>query len=96
MALQKEFIDKKVSDELEQVIENRKTVILGEDGKNVIPLYNDDDESKYSSQVISPIIAEGDVIGSVIIISKEDEKLGELESKLAETAAVFLGKQMEQ
>lgn len=29
----KEFIDKKVSDELEQVIENRKTVILGEDGK---------------------------------------------------------------
>ena len=70
----KEFIDKKVSDELEQVIENRKTVILGEDGKNVIPLYNDDDESKYSSQVISPIIAEGDVIGSVIIISKEDEK----------------------
>lgn len=92
----KEFIDKKVSDELEQVIENRKTVILGEYGKNVIPLYNDDDESKYSSQVISPIIAEGDVIGSVIIISKEDEKLGELESKLAETAAVFLGKQMEQ
>lgn len=36
------------------------------------------------------------MIGSVIIISKEDEKLGELESKLAETAAVFLGKQMEQ
>ena len=92
----KEFIDKKISDELEKVVENRKTIIMGSEGREIIPLYSDDDESKYSSQVISPIIAEGDIIGSVIIISKEGEKFGELESKLAETAALFLGKQMEQ
>ncbi|MDU2994096.1 MAG: stage V sporulation T C-terminal domain-containing protein, partial [Clostridium sp.] len=44
-----------------------------------------------------PIIAEGDAIGAVVILSKQaGEKLGELEIKLAETASAFLGKQMEQ
>ena len=52
---------------------------------------------QYSSEVIAPIIAEGDAIGAVLIISKTaGEKLGDLELKLAETAALFLGKQMEQ
>lgn len=44
--------------------------------------------------VIAPVIAEGDPIGAVIVGSKENE-LGELEFKLAETAAGFLGKQIE-
>jgi len=47
--------------------------------------------------VIWPIISEGDAIGSVIIITKEAKvKFGEVETKLANTAAVFLGRQMEQ
>jgi AbrB family transcriptional regulator (stage V sporulation protein T) len=41
-------------------------------------------------------MAEGDQIGAVIIVSKEDVELGEVETKLVETAAAFLGKQMEQ
>ena len=80
-------------------MDDRKTVLLGEGGDKIIPLHNDDDgaEEKYVSQVISPIIAEGDAIGSVVILSKQaGEKLGELEMKLAETASAFLGKQMEQ
>ena len=64
---------------------------------NSLSLHNDEDEKLYSSQVVAPIIAEGDAIGAVMIISKEEgEKFGELELKLAETAAAFLGKQMEQ
>ena len=52
---------------------------------------------QYTSQVIAPIIAEGDAIGAVLIVSKEDgEKFGEFKLKLVETAAAFLGKQMEQ
>ncbi|SJU35900.1 Stage V sporulation protein T [Clostridioides difficile] len=71
--------------------------MLDKSQKVVIPLHNDDDESKYVNQVISPILSEGDAIGTVIILSKEDgETLGEVELKLAETAATFLGKQMEQ
>ena len=94
----KDFMEKKVSEELEKVMDDRKTVLLGAEDKKVIPLYNEDlSEEKYSSQVIAPIIAEGDAIGTVIILTKQEgEKLGEIELKLAETAAAFLGKQMEQ
>lgn len=93
----KEYMDKKVSSELEKIMEERKTVILGEGGEAVIPLYDDEEiNGKYSAQVISPIIAEGDTIGVVIIASDEaGEKFGDVEFKLAETAASFLGKQME-
>lgn len=92
----KEFMEKKISDELEKIMENRRAIILGSDGNKVIPLHPDDDESKYVTQVVAPIVAEGDAIGSVIILSKEGEVFTELEKKLAETAASFLGKQMEQ
>ena len=45
----------------------------------------------------SPIIAEGDPIGTVILGTTDPNRsLGELELKLCETAAGFLGKQMEQ
>ncbi|MDY5911122.1 MAG: stage V sporulation protein T [Inconstantimicrobium porci] len=94
----KDFIDKKVSNELEKIMDDRKTVILGEGAEKVIPLYVEDmEEGKYSCQVIAPIIAEGDAIGAVIILSTESgQSFGELEMKVIETAAAFLGKQMEQ
>lgn len=97
-APKKDFVDKKVSDELEKLIEARKPKILGSGVEEIIPIYGEENiENKYSSQVIAPILSEGDAIGSVIILSKETgESLGELELKLAETAANFLGKQMEQ
>lgn len=91
----KEYLEKKISSDIERVIEERKSVNL--EGEKVIPLYDDEEiQGKYTAQVISPIIAEGDVIGGVIIAGKdENEKFGDVEIKLAETAASFLGKQME-
>ena len=45
----------------------------------------------------APILAEGDVIGAVILAANnEKEKLGEVEKKLVLSAAGFLGRQMEQ
>ncbi len=94
----KDYIERKISSELEEIMDGRKTVMLDKTQNVVIPLHNDDDdESRYVNQVISPILSEGDAIGTVIILSKEEgETLGEVELKLAETAATFLGKQMEQ
>jgi len=93
----KEYVDKKVSIELEKVMENRKAIVLGEGSEKIIGLYEDEMENKYNAQVIAPIITEGDAIGAVLIISTEPGiKFGNLELKLAETAASFLGKQMEQ
>ncbi|AAO34845.1 stage V sporulation protein T [Clostridium tetani] len=93
----KEYMDKKISFELEKIIEERKTILISKE-REIIPLYDDEEfEEKYATQVISPIIAEGDAIGAVIIVSKDkDEEFGEVEMKLAETASSFLGKQMEQ
>jgi AbrB family transcriptional regulator (stage V sporulation protein T) len=52
---------------------------------------------EYSSFAVAPIIAGGDPIGAVILFSKKEGiHMGELEGKLAGTAAAFLGKQMEQ
>ncbi|MDY4078223.1 MAG: stage V sporulation protein T [Clostridium sp.] len=90
-----DYEDRKVSSRLDELMEERKSVLLGIGNKEVIPLHKDDSLSGYKYQIIAPIIAKGDAIGSVIILSK-DEEIGELELKLAETAANFLGKQMEQ
>ncbi|MDT8715742.1 stage V sporulation protein T [Clostridium sp. 19966] len=97
-APKKDYIGKRVSSALEKAMEDRKAVLLDDKAGKLIQLYDDENtEQKYSAQVIAPIIAEGDAIGSVIILSKQNgEKFGELEMKLAETASAFLGKQMEQ
>lgn len=98
-ATKKEYIEKRVSDDIEKVLNERKTVIHNaKDGGRGIAIMGEEEDGKaYTAQVISPIIAGGDAIGSVIIVSKEaNVSMGEIEKKLAETAATFLGKQMEQ
>ena len=55
-----------------------------------------DGNDKYFAGVVSPIIAEGDSIGSVVMMTGEDNgAMGEVETKLAQTAAGFLGRQLE-
>ncbi len=95
----KEFVDKPISDDVEGIMEGKKTVVANrsEEGKFYSLLAHDEDTDKYTAQVISPIVAEGDPIGAVILLSKEpDVTMGDVEVKVAETAAAFLGKQMEQ
>lgn len=91
----KVYMDKRISNELEEIIESRKAVVL--DNSKLIPIYKDEDvNNQYFGEVISPIISEGDAIGAVILISKdENNSSSEVELKLAQTASVFLGKQME-
>ncbi len=62
-----------------------------------IPITKDDNqERKYNSQVVYPIISNGDSIGTVILLSKEaSTKMNETEKKVAQSAATFLGSQME-
>ena len=48
------------------------------------------------AEVVVPIICEGDAIGSVALFSRDQRtKMGDTELKLAQTAAGFLGRQME-
>lgn len=92
----KEYMEKRISPELEKLTEGRSTYLSDENNKTIKLYYEDEDESKYTAQVIAPIVMQGDPIGSVVLFSKEPGvKMGEIEVKLAETAAGFLSKQME-
>lgn len=91
-APKKELYDKPVSSELEKIMEDKKHY-LSKGGSKVNITDNTD---KYSAGVVSPIIAEGDIIGNVIVIKEsENDNITETELKLASAASMFLGKQME-
>ena len=65
--------------------------------KNYLSLIDTDEDNDITAFCIAPIIPMGDVIGTVIICSKDPKaNMGDLEQKLAETAAGFLAKQLEQ
>jgi AbrB family transcriptional regulator (stage V sporulation protein T) len=92
----KDLVTKGISHELEEVINERESIVAAREDKNFVRIMNDDD-AEFTYQVITPIISEGDAIGSVIFLTKDAKtKLGEVEIKLASTAAAFLGRQMEQ
>lgn len=99
-APKKEYINKPVGPAVEKAMEERRAIVINNPGEDPFCkecMIVEDGECKYSAEVIAPIIAEGDPIGAVILASKEPNvKMGELELKLAETAAGFLAKQMEQ
>ena len=99
-APKKEFLDKPVSQAVERAVEERKVVLMNQPGQHKYcegcPSIEDGVDCKFKAQVIAPIIAEGDPIGAVILASKEpNATMGDLEVKIAETAAGFLAKQME-
>ena len=93
----KDFLEKNLSKELEEVMENKEIFKSKENNEIAIPVtQNEGRERIYNSQVIYPIISDGDVIGSVILISKEpNKKMGDAEDKVAQSAAGFLGNHLE-
>ncbi|MCL6581848.1 MAG: stage V sporulation protein T [Firmicutes bacterium] len=100
-APKKEFLDKRVGPLTERTMEERRSILLnrGPD-EEYIPdctIIEDEEKCKFTAVVVSPIICAGDPIGAVIMASRDqDVEMGPTELKLAETAAGFLAKQMEQ
>lgn len=97
----KEYMNKPIGTAIEKVMEERKAITINEPENHPYCKDSDGDnggiECRFTSEVIAPIVAEGDPIGAVIIATKEPNvKMTNLELKLAETAAAFLAKQMEQ
>lgn len=94
----KELSDKPISHDLETAIANRQTLAINRTtGGKIVAITNEEDISGYTAQVLSPIIADGEAIGAVLLLSKEQgAKMGDTEMKVAETAAGIVGRQMEQ
>jgi len=92
-APKKELADKKLSSAAEKIM-NAKTGFLAKQGESNIAVV--DGNENYKAGVIAPIVYDGDSIGTVMIISPDEKSnMGDVESKLAEVAAGFLGKTME-
>ena len=90
-------MEKNVSNELEQLMEDKEIYTSRENSDIAMPIIkNDNNQKKSNAQVVYPIISNGDTIGTVILLSKEaNTKMNEVETKLAQSAASFLGSQME-
>ena len=91
----KEYADRRLSDRIEKLIEAR-SLYTHTPGGNRVSVTEDASDSHYASCVM-PIITEGDVTGCVAALAEnnDDNAPSELMIKLVQTAASFLGKQLE-
>jgi AbrB family transcriptional regulator (stage V sporulation protein T) len=87
----KDYLNRQLSPDLDEVMTGRK--IVSEKLEMAIEWVPGQVE-QVKSYCIAPIIAAGDTIGAVYLLSKV-HFIGETEMKAAETAAHFLAKQME-
>lgn len=88
----KELIEKKVSSDIDNIM-SEKMPFKSQGFDSGLSIAEGVD--KYNAGVVVPIVSEGDTIGSVIFVLKDGEEPNEIESKLAESAAGFLGRHME-
>ncbi len=91
----KEYADKRLSDELERVMEKRTLYMHRQGEQKITP--TGDGSSHYVSCAM-PIISEGDIVGcvaSLFPIDKDAAAPEAVEMKLIQTAASFLGRQLE-
>ncbi len=93
----KEYLEQGISPELEQIMDEKENYTSKENNDISIPITkNENNSKKNNAQVVYPIIADGDVIGTVILLSKDENvKMSEVEQKVVQSAASFLGTQME-
>lgn len=90
----REYLERRVTAVIEEFMETRRSFAAhpGEIGA-VQPVEGID----HGAAIMYPIIASGDVTGSVIMLSTDEKAVPtETEIKLAQSAAAFLGKQMEE
>ena len=88
--LKKKYLDKRISKVIDGFIENRVNVYEKE--KKEFNLSGE--ETEKASYILAPIISDGDAIGAVIVLSKNNE-LDNFYEKTAIIAAKFLGKYIE-
>ena len=89
----RDLLGKRISAQLEQVMENRRIYQYEGDGPQILV---SDSSDKLTAVVAAPILSEGDLLGLVLFISGDGQSTaGDAEYKLAQTIAAFLGRHME-
>ncbi len=89
----RELMGKRITPELEQIMESRRIYQYTGDGQ---PIPVTDSSDKLTTNVAAPILSEGDLLGLVLFIGTTPGlATGDAEYKLAQTIAAFLGRHME-
>lgn len=84
----KELVGKSIHKDLEDVINDREAVIARRGDTKYVNITSDDTD--YAGQVIQTIICEGDAIGAVIVLSKDDKmRFGKLNRKPRSLLLIF-------
>ncbi len=89
----RELLGRRVSSELEQIMEDRRIFRYG---PGVRAVQATEENERLYAALAAPIISGGDAMGAVLFVTEDPEQvLGETEYKLAQTIAAFLGRHME-
>ena len=89
----RELLSKRLSPELEQLMESRR-IYRRQSGAPELPITEND--GAFTVGVAAPVVSEGDLMGCILFAQpKNSPPATEVEYKLAETVAGFLGRQME-
>ena len=90
-------IDKPIHTDIEKaIVERTKVNHSSTRNETMLRIASGDSDMQYCAELIVPILSSGDAIGAVILISAEPGTVfGQAETKVAETAASFMGKQLE-
>ncbi|HHZ05243.1 MAG TPA: AbrB/MazE/SpoVT family DNA-binding domain-containing protein [Clostridiales bacterium] len=90
----REYLERRVTSVIEEFMESRRSYTAQPGDIDAIQPV---EGIERSAVIVYPILAAGDVTGCVIMLANEEKSLPrEVEIKLAQSAAVFLGKQMEE
>lgn len=89
----RELVDKRCSQELEQLLELRRSY-RHQDGD--LPVRPTETGERYRVGAAAPIVTQGDLMGGVLLLLEDGAPaLSEAEQRLVQTVAGFLGRQME-
>lgn len=88
----KEYLERRVTPEMEECMQSRRSFVETA-GEKLQPVEGID----RLASVVCPILAQSDVTGAVILLEDDTQaEPDETRTKLAQVAAAFLGKQMEE
>ena len=90
----KDYAGKSIHRALLEAIEDRRTILATDAEPDFSQVT--EDETEVFSEAAATILAEGDAIGMVLLLSRDTERIfGDFEQKMAICGANFLGRQME-
>jgi stage V sporulation protein T len=95
---QREYLGRPVGTVVHQAMDGRRTLVFtARQHQHPGALIGEEEPCPFAAEVIAPIVVGGDPVGAVVICTRQQGRdVGDLEIKLAETAAGFLARHMEE